>query len=103
MFTVQSHQQSRERAYFHGPLGQSHLAEEFIAAQWQRCPNASGLTGGGDVVLIDGAGRPIVKIYAHESTENLLPDAAVSEGAGCSRARSIPADPGRGDGPRAFG
>lgn len=51
---------------------------EFLAAQWQLCPSAVILEAGGDCVIIDGAGRPIVRVFADESTEVLSPNAKLN-------------------------
>lgn len=51
---------------------------EFLAAQWQLCPNAVVFETRGDCVIIDGAGRPIARVFADESTEVLSPDAKIS-------------------------
>ncbi|MCK1615439.1 hypothetical protein IVA96_01755 [Bradyrhizobium sp. 159] len=51
---------------------------DFKAAQWQLCPNAVVFETRGDCVIIDGAGRPIARVFADESTEVLSPDAKIN-------------------------
>ena len=51
---------------------------EFEAGVWQLCPYIVFLVGGGDCVIADGAGRPIVRVFADERIEILSPDAAIN-------------------------
>lgn len=54
---------------------------DWIAAQWQLCPNKIAFEGRGDCVILDGCFRPIARIFADERTEILNPDAEF--GASC--------------------
>jgi len=48
---------------------------ERLAAMWQLCPLYVTLQRGGDRVVLDGCGRPIIRVFADERTEILPPDA----------------------------